>query len=1370
MPYRTAVVQALRELADFPCEVVSDPQTGALSSQARLALIEECDLFIGIYAHEQGALWDADVGDPLVNPVTEFTKATDALMNRLILVAAPEMGELKLLAPVLKPPSIPEPVFEPFERPIEPKAPPDNLTTRLQTWCRKCLKLPTPEDIYQEAHHRYTIEYRIYREKIRQNAVLTTQERRRNTEIAQNRAAHQEALALYKIQTDQHCTFLSKLRTNLPLHTFTSIDSLLLNIQQGIEAWYGGESLRSYTDVLNRWRWWTEYHEGQLRQETLHNRLLLESPAEQEFSQLFLHLWHEKVSSLVQKVVEVSRTLIDEGHFLDEELYTDLEPYANNPLADIQHETYERICSRILVRLPLENVQDLVDRYIAALKKYTHARILQESQVTSIKLWKHSMTELYGFLNDAPYRKCFLLIGRSGSGKTHFVTRLLKRHAKALSVDASTTGTSYVPYYLYISPEDAPPDIESAEQLLLHAARFHLPGREPDLSWRSFTEFAGFFQKALMEGKSEPRLVIVLDDLDVWVQDRQLSLSNLQAFISDHTHLRYVYWVICLSEACYDLMTSNPKFEHFWRDYGFSEFLRTSAPTGWIGLDTLNKEAKVWRKILEHQGIPVRVVAELDTMSQNLLTNPFIAWLVGDLLTSGEIPLPQLLNLNYIQLWRKFWERQIGGFLTRITKDVRSSRPSGLKDDLPSREIAADQMLDDGQRQLWQIIYLIAGQVVANERLVINNTGISPLIYRTLRQTLLSCGPFDSNHALRAVFVDARLNAWQDYLPETHSRRGRVEEVIDYLYHQYSQNHENGLVLFLRVLSEYLDPQDMYHHILAELADELTRSQLASYTPTSPLRVPERSNIIIRRSSLAEEIVQAKGNVELSLEAVKYAVGKFIEMNLLCNITGPELPSIYGPLLRLDVLPLWQWQSGRYLGEQFRTQLMQLPITSQGSVSDDLTNWMQRYFTAGMNQAYMQGVLEFLILVLDSRDNTDDDIEWQLCDGTALLTGAIFDLPRLYHPVVWLAASKATPVYQYELASWLQAQPPMALEEPDDLQKYLYFLKYAELPRSDHEGVALSTRVKLLQPYYDAIQAYGYGEYFSSFLESMVENAQKGEDLARAFAHLRGIEDHLGEGTYWGNAGSLARWTYDGLCRLALRLEQETSSDRHGEDKFAGVTSENLPWVSYEHLLATRTSAEPVLDTVQAWILHFAEEISTLNLESREYQNYEDDVKKSKKSRHWVLMIRAHCDHLLRSGGLTRARLDWMVDTGWFRWAEQDSFVLNKVVEQAMEEQFTAACGEWFRYSTSPERQRYIDAVQYWAEAAHSEKKCVAMFLIYQTNPNELSDRNRRVNQQLWEIFERLEEDSDPNLRRYMNYQSIQQWSQKQRDLRTDIR
>lgn len=99
--------------------------------------------------------------------------------------------------------------------------------------------------------------------------------------------------------------------------------------------------------------------------------------------------------------------------------------------------------------------------------------------------------------------------------------------------------------------------------------------------------------------------------------------------------------------------------------------------------------------------------------------------------------------------------------------------------------------------------------------------GISSCLYKRLRATLLSCGPFASDSELRAVFVDARLSPWRNSLPQAGDPASRVNAAVNFMYNKHNDVQENALVLLLQVLSDHTDPGDDCHRLLVELVSEL---------------------------------------------------------------------------------------------------------------------------------------------------------------------------------------------------------------------------------------------------------------------------------------------------------------------------------------------------------------------------------------------------------------------------------------------------------------------------------------------------------------------------------------------------------------------
>lgn len=107
--------------------------------------------------------------------------------------------------------------------------------------------------------------------------------------------------------------------------------------------------------------------------------------------------------------------------------------------------------------------------------------------------------------------------------------------------------------------------------------------------------------------------------------------------------------------------------------------------------------------------------------------------------------------------------------------------------------------------------------------------GIAPELLVRVRDQLILCGPFASEGALKAVFIDNRISPWRNDIPEGDSVKERVEMVMAFLFNQTHSAGQNGLVLFLRVLSERHKPGDACGDILAALAVELEQNLTSSH-------------------------------------------------------------------------------------------------------------------------------------------------------------------------------------------------------------------------------------------------------------------------------------------------------------------------------------------------------------------------------------------------------------------------------------------------------------------------------------------------------------------------------------------------------------
>lgn len=103
-------------------------------------------------------------------------------------------------------------------------------------------------------------------------------------------------------------------------------------------------------------------------------------------------------------------------------------------------------------------------------------------------------------------------------------------------------------------------------------------------------------------------------------------------------------------------------------------------------------------------------------------------------------------------------------------------------------------------------------------------SGIDSDLIARIRRQLTSCGPFESDRSLRDVFLDRRINGWLNELPQANAVQERVDALMMYLFKKSDTSGQNGLVIFLRILSQKSHPIDACKDSLAQLETELEHS------------------------------------------------------------------------------------------------------------------------------------------------------------------------------------------------------------------------------------------------------------------------------------------------------------------------------------------------------------------------------------------------------------------------------------------------------------------------------------------------------------------------------------------------------------------
>lgn len=1151
--YKAEVVQVLEQEG---YEVISNNSDAKLPIAQRLKQINSCQLFVGIYAHEKGGFASSKSQGQMPLSLQELNHAATQFVPCLLFQASPELSDLNLKTPVLE--------RRPFpDRPVKGA---EDLKWWIQTIIAKIRGRNTPGSDFEQA----MIRYREDCEKVDQQ----------NTK---NRIAYEGEMARNRSIISVQQDMVSEIRHRFAVNTYTSAEHLSKIVLEKVGEWskYTTSGFER-TRVLDRWNEWVSYHKGFIQREIFYNRPNnFDSPLEKAYQNTDAYLesflaydWRHEVSKFIQDIIDATGE-IEKSNIAD---------HIDKGLI------YKCCIPAQLPRKPYAAIANLLSDWCSISEVYNRKNKLKEKLIQSQQKdldnlsdwqledlfhpWEKAVASLRQFLKNPAYGNCLLVMGGVGSGKTYLVTRLLQRH-----LDQSQRI-----YCLYLPMRALPnpiANLNSVESLLVDTARFECRDASAGPRWRSLQEIAEFVaQLSQNDIRRDTRLLVILDDLDLWVRDQGINLQDLRDCIEYYTQFKQVYWVIMLSEFNYHLVVQQG-FARFWRQYGYVSSLHKHTSYHWIRIDTINEEVRVWKPIIgdcfraNSKTVPSKLEVALDQVPKELISNPFIAWIIAELTSDEKIPPVALPDLNYIDFVSRFWEETIDNLARKVDVD---------------------------KERLLTGIYIIVGYLLTNNTTILERD--KAFVYLI------------SNHHYRSKNLGVTF----------------LDNIISALFHM-------GL-----------------------------------------LKNPDHS--------------------------------------LLYETNDLELIEERGTRAKLAVIPTWQWLSGKYLKKQ---------LIDNEFTSDNIEDWLKGHFCPQSNQVYLQGVLEFLVLLFDVNEHGGYD-QIRAGELTHQIPQVVIKNLPTYRPSVWLSASKASGVYQRELAVWLdrQDQENISIETPDDIHRYIYFLKYAKPAGVSGEGLTERIRLRLLQNHFASINTFNEGGYFGDFLADIAEKCRDGEDMARAFAYLYGVQGYIPAkdpwSDDWNDIKQLAKW--------ALQVLRS---------------------------IANKTKQKPRPDVIHRWVLCFLEETAKLK------QIYNDD------NRIWAkAILRCYCDELARTRH--SGCLIWLETREWYRWSTH-TFALNNLLKD-MEEQLTTSCGTWFREEKKKQAQRdeYIRRVRTWAEVStgdigYAAKKVTALFLIYHTVPAQGEHSDLPVNPELLDIFEKLLEEQDqyPELRRWMNHPDIVDWYDKHR-------
>jgi|GEM_PF-2705800 len=372
--------------------------------------------------------------------------------------------------------------------------------------------------------------------------------------------------------------------------------------------------------------------------------------------------WHEKLSDISSNVISYR------GHFSDSPPFLSLK---RNLRAMNWSANYYHIVSTAKTSL-LPQIDELLN--------YMGTHFKREDikhEVNDLFQFQDTLQKLKNKIENPSYGKCFLVVGSAGSGKTHFVTSIMgERNNREKGQDYLILKLSF-PYRN-----------ETLEELILNEIQ-----KASGIQWQSLEDFDSFLEKSYKKrdfaglkllqaifgenSKSsmiKTKLVVAIDDLHEWLSRKPGFLKELTRFITSHTRLHSLYWLLTINYNCYHYLSRDDEdmfLTYSWIDTRDSyekprvEIVHHIA--GWFVLDEFNRMKGVGMRILRRElEVENREVSlALDYISRDevifsKISSPFTAWTLLEL--KSELPLTEIVDLNYIEFVERFWAKRTAGY------------------------------------------------------------------------------------------------------------------------------------------------------------------------------------------------------------------------------------------------------------------------------------------------------------------------------------------------------------------------------------------------------------------------------------------------------------------------------------------------------------------------------------------------------------------------------------------------------------------------------------------------------------------------------------------------------------------------------------
>lgn len=574
----------------------------------------------------------------------------------------------------------------------------------------------------------------------------------------------QRRLALFKRRID----------SELVRSTFTSPEDLSMKVASDFARLLQGDPLGySLNDMTRRW-FKSEFATfSRIVHEELGDPSARIASPLAELWEDFLNAdcWHDQLRRKIESIIKVAADIPKLSWIASKAEEIDFDVDYNTILQSIRNlitdETMSNV-SRALtdlkkslaisVQMPEHKIEDSNDAK------------LQDK----VRTLRRELIETQRYVREPQYGRCFLITGSLGSGKTHFLSSLLKNDPPSLEPQDTDNDSSYEndkdefqddidgqsqlenqiesDYQDYENPVwdnnylllllDKDYDNKPLDDIVLKS----IQAATDMAGWRSLEEFDKFLEmhKESPEGGKEGnkiKLVIAIDDLERWLAtklDLQAGKEELIQFISRNSKLKNVHWIITLQTTEYERVVDS-KTSQFWQEYGFTgSLIEKQAPRilTWLSLDDFNREERIGLEIVRQV---LRSEAQsgsgsdddllvLETLSGGemiwrYLSNPFIAWVLLGL--RSVLPIKTIVNLNFIRFIDYFWEKR--------SSDIESNRLSSIQLE-QAIGLIAKYLAGSGNfaPPYLQLVHYISK--AAKERYVVEDLELSKLAVTSLEQ------------------------------------------------------------------------------------------------------------------------------------------------------------------------------------------------------------------------------------------------------------------------------------------------------------------------------------------------------------------------------------------------------------------------------------------------------------------------------------------------------------------------------------------------------------------------------------------------------------------------------------------------------------